>query len=210
MERHRTVTMDPNEARGRMNVLLYAIDGAPDLSDATAARLVDNMIEGRPFASTPVEDFAAALAQTVRAGGLDPQTAEMSRRFAERDLFDFVTRVSAQLEARRPWPPKKFTKVDVSQWPSFGGAAAIAQVNRPTHRINGATGLSFDQVPAGDAKLPVLIVQLRTGETVALMGSVDPRSTLFTLLYDGPENPATVIAHFRDLTGFGPEYVTPV
>jgi len=204
------VTMDPNEARGRMNELLYAIDSAPDLTDATAARLVDNMIEGRPFASTPVADFAAALAQTVAAGALHPQTAEMSRRFTERDLFDFVTRVSAQLEARRPWPPKKFTKLDIAQWPSFGTATPIAQVNRPTHQINGATGLPFDEVPAGDAKLPVLIVQLRTGEVVALMGSVDPRSTQFTLLLRGPEDPASVLAHFRDLTGFRPEDITPL
>ncbi len=85
-----------------MNVLLYAIDGVPDLSDATAARLVDNMIGGPVFASTPVEDFAAALDATMRSGALHPEAAETSRRYSEGELFDFVTRVSSLLAARRP------------------------------------------------------------------------------------------------------------
>src|SRR4051812_20331523 len=109
MERRTAVTMDPNEVRGRLNELLYAIDGAPDLSDATAARLTDNMIEGRPFAVTPVADFAQAIDQARRAGALHPQTAEMSRRYSEPELLDFLGRLSRQLEARRPWPPKRFT-----------------------------------------------------------------------------------------------------
>jgi hypothetical protein len=201
--------MDPEDARGVMNQLLYPIDGAPDLSAATVARLVDNVVEGRLF-STPTADFAAAIDQTLRAAALHPQTAEMSRRFSEPELLEFLRRVAQQFEARRPWPPKRFTKLDVSQWRTFGDATVIARIDRPTHQINGAVGFSFDQVPAGAHKLPVLIVQLRTGETVALMGSVDPRSTTFTLLHRGPGDPAEVIAHFQELTGFHTEDITPI
>ncbi|NMO50147.1 hypothetical protein HH310_02940 [Actinoplanes sp. TBRC 11911] len=193
--------MDQNQARGVLNQLLYPIDGAPDLSDATAARLVDNMIEGRLF-SASVADFAAAIDQTLQAGALHPQTAETSRRYTEPELFEFLRRVARQLDARRPWPAPRFTKLDVSQWDTFGDAPAIARIERPTHQITGVVGYSFDHVPAGEAKLPVLILRLRTGDVIAIMGSVDPRSMSFTLLHRGHDRPADVIAHFRDLTGF--------
>jgi hypothetical protein len=201
--------MDQDRARGVMNQLFYPIDGAPDLSDATAARLVDNMIEGRLF-SAPVADFAEAIDQTLQAGALHPQTAEVSRRYSEPELLEFLRRVARQLDERRPWPPPRFTKLDVAQWDTFRDATAIARIDRPAHQVNAAVGYPFDDIPAGSGKLPVLIVQLRTGEVVALMGSVDPRSTSFALLQRDPGNPAEVIAHVRDLTGFSADEVTPL
>ncbi|MBU2670228.1 hypothetical protein KOI35_42680 [Actinoplanes bogorensis] len=201
------MTMDPDETRGVMNQLLYPIDGAPDLSDATAARMVDNLIDGRLFAS-PVASFAEAIDSTVRAGSLHPEAAEMSRRFSSAELLDFVRRVGSLLEERRPWPPPKFTKLDVSAWSSFGQAPVIAQVNRPTLQLTGAVGFSFDQVPAGEGKLPVLVLRLRTGEEVALMGSVDPRSSTFALLYGGTSAPADVIASFLELSRLRPADIT--
>jgi hypothetical protein len=198
MGRQQTMTMDLDDTRGIMNQLLYPIDGAPDLSDATAARMVSNMIDGRPY-STPVAEFAEAIDLTLRAGALHPQTAEMSHRFTEPELLDFLRRVQHLLEESRPWPRPKFRKLDVTEWPSFGDATAIARINLPMHQLNGAVGRPFDHVPAGEAKLPVLILELRTGEVVALMGSVDPRSKTFALLYRGDTAPADVIDHFRDL-----------
>jgi hypothetical protein len=194
--------MDQDHARGVMNQLFYPIDSAPDLSDATAARLVDNMIEGRLFSAT-VAEFAAAIDQTLRAGTLHPQTAEVSRRYSAAELLEFVRRVARLLDERRPWPPPRFAKLDIAHWDSFGHAAPIARIDKPEHQLSAAVGHSFDEVPTGNGKLPLLILQLRTGEVVALMGSVDPRSTSFALLRRGPEDPADVIAHLRDLTGFG-------
>jgi hypothetical protein len=107
MEGRRTVTMDHNEVRGRLNELLHEIDCVPCLSDTIAARLVDSMIDGRPFASTPVADFATAIGETLKAGALHPQTAEMSSRYTELELLEFLRRVSEQLDSRRPWPRRR-------------------------------------------------------------------------------------------------------
>jgi hypothetical protein len=95
------MTMEQNRARGIMNQLLYPIDGAPDLSDATAARLVDTMLDGKLF-SASVADFAAAIEQTVRSGALPAGTAEVSRRYTDSELLDFVRRVARQLDHRKP------------------------------------------------------------------------------------------------------------
>lgn len=201
--------MDPDVARGVMNQLFYPIDGAPDLSDATAARVADNLIEGRLFAA-PVTDFAAAIDQTRRAGELHPQTAGISSRYSEAELLEFAGRVARQLDERRPWPPPRFAKLDVAEWATFGHAAPIARIDLPRHELSGAVGADFDHVPTGGGELPVLIFQLRTGEVVALMGSVDARSTSFALLRRGPEDPAEVIAHLRDLTGFTAGEIIPL
>lgn len=203
MGRQREVTVDQNEARGVMNQLFYPIDGAPDLSDATAARLVDNIIEGRLF-SAPVTDFAAAIDQTLRAGGLHPQTVSSTRRYTEPELMEFLGRVARALDSRRPWPPPRFAKLDVAEWPSFGSATPIARIDRPAHQLTGALGYSLDRV----GQLPVLILRLRTGEVVALLGSVDPRATSFALLQRDPGDPSEIIAHFRTLTGFHPTDIT--
>jgi hypothetical protein len=201
------VIVDQNHARGVLNELLYPIDGAPDLSDATATRLVDNLIDGRLYA-TPVADFAAAIDRTLRAGALHPQTAAMSRRYAEPDLLEFLARVARELDERRPWPPPKFTKRDVAEWATFAAATPIARIDRPRHQVSGAVGYAFDDVPAGSDKLPVLILHLRTGETVALLGGSDPGSTSFVLLQRDPGDPAEIVSHFQHLTGFRPTDVT--
>nr|WP_221383000.1 hypothetical protein [Actinoplanes polyasparticus] len=201
------MSMDPGDVRGLMNQLLYPIDGAPDLSDAMAARMVDNLIDGRLFAHPPAV-YAEAMDHTLSRGALHPETAEMSRRFTEPDLVDFLRRVRQLLEERRPWPPPKFRKIDVAEWPSFGDAAVIAQVNRPTLQLTGAVGFPFDHIPAGEGKLPVLILQLRTGEVIALMGSVDPRSTTFALLLRGSDDATAAITHFQQLSGLRPTDIT--
>ena len=54
----------------------------------------------------------------------------------------------------------------------------------------------------------VVILRLRTGETVAVFGPADPRSASFVLLQRDPGEPAEIIDHFRALTGFRPADVT--
>lgn len=195
--------MDPDETRGVMNQLLHPIDGAPDLSDATAARMVTNLIDGRLF-RPPVAEFAAAIGQVLGAGALHPQTAAMSRRYTEAELLDYLGRVAHQLEERKPWPPPLLTKLDVSLWPSFGDATVIARIDRPMHAVKGAIRQQFDEVPTADGARPVVILRLRTGEVVAVLGS-----TSFVLLHRGSEDPAEVLAHFREATTFRPEDISP-
>lgn len=88
--------MDQSQTRGVMNELLYPIDGAPDLSDAVASRLVKNVLEGRLYSSTP-EEFAAAIKQTLGDGKLDPQTVRISHKYDESDLLAFLDRVGEKL-----------------------------------------------------------------------------------------------------------------
>jgi hypothetical protein len=59
-----------------------------------------------------------------------------------------------------------------------------------------------------EEKLPVIVLELRSGDVVALMGSVDPRSNTFILLQRDPGDPAAVVERFRECTG-GMTFVPP-
>jgi hypothetical protein len=196
--------------RGLVNQILYGIDRVADLTDETmVARCADSLINQRHFLQ-PVGEYAEAINLTVRAGRLAGDALEMSRHHLEAELLDFLARLAQYLDERRPWPRPAFLKLDVEQWSTFGDAKPIARINRPMHQINGILNNSFDTVPIGAEKLPVMILELRSGDVVALMGSIDPRSTVFALMQRDPGDPTALLARFRELTGFAPEDVVPL
>ncbi len=203
------MTMDPNDVRGTMNMILYGIDWAPDLSDASASQLIDAMIDG-PIFSSPVDELAEALRLTVAAGALHPEAVESSQKYTESEIFDFVGRVSDELERRRPWSPKLFTRLDITEWSTFGDAAVIARIERQRSQLSAAVGLRFINLPVHDDTLPVILARMRTGEEIAIVGSSDPRSTSFSLLLRGSSEPATAIAHLRELSRLRDTDIIPV
>jgi hypothetical protein len=201
--------MDPNSVRGLVNQILYGVDQVAQLTDELVKACADSILDRRHF-SHPVEEYAEAIARTIQEGRLDPQSIDMSRRHSEAAILDFLGRLDRHLAERRPWPRPPFLKRDVGEWASFADARPIARIVRPTHQINGILNNSFDEVPAGAGKLPVIILELRSGEVVALLGSADPRSTTFYLLPRDPADPTQLIERFREFTGFGTEDITAI
>jgi hypothetical protein len=203
--------VDSDEAYGLINQISYRLQFVPDLSDeAVLRRAADDLINQISFLQ-PVEEFYEAVVFTVHKGHLSPMALEIAgERHSEAELLAFLARLAQHLDERRPWPRPAFLKLDVEQWSTFADAKPIARINRPMHQINGILNNSFDTVPIGAETLPVMILELRSGEVVALMGSVNPRSTVFALMQRDPGDPAEVIAHFCELTGFSPEEVVPL
>jgi hypothetical protein len=202
--------MDPNLVRGLTNQLLYGIDRVPDLGDdATVERLADALINRRTF-KQPVEGYFEALSEVLAAGRLPADSLGLTRRFTEPEILAFLDRLHRKLDAMRPWPRPRYLKLDVGSWPTFAQARGIARIDMPEHQVEGLLNSSFDGVEAGTAQLPVMILELRTGETVALMGSTDRTSTVWTLLQRDPGDPATLIDHVRELTGFSEDVLQPL
>jgi hypothetical protein len=205
------MTMDSDQAFGLINQICYRLQFVPDLSDdVVLRRAADDLINRISFIQ-PVEEFYDAIVFTVREGRLSSTALEIAgARHSEAEILDFLARLARHLDERRPWPPPAFLKLDIGQWRSFADARPIARINRPMHQINGILNNSFDDVPVGTQKLPIMILQLRSGDVVALMGSVDPRSTTFALMQRDPGDPAEVIARFCEFTGFSSEEVVPL
>jgi hypothetical protein len=205
------MTVESDEAFGLINQICYRLQFVPDLSDdVVLRRAADDLINRISFLH-PVEEFYEAIVFTTRHGRLSSMALDVAgERHSEAEILDFLARLAQHLDERRPWPRPAFLKLDVEQWSTFGDAKPIARINRPMHQINGILNNSFDTVPIGAEKLPVMILELRSGDVVALMGSIDPRSTVFALMQRDPGDPTALLARFRELTGFAPEDVVPL
>ena len=202
--------MDPRVADGLIQGVLYAIDKVRDLDDAAAQdRYVQFMIDRRYFPGT-VGEYAEAISQTLRDGKLGPRSDDLSRRFSQAQQLAFLAALDAKIAARKPWPRPAFVKVPVERWEDLGAVTAIARMTSSLMDLEGVLNTSFDQVPVGDGRLPVVQLELRSGDVVAVVGSVDPHSAAFTLMRRGNAEAADVIAHFREVTGLKPENVEPL
>ena len=200
--------MDALTVDGFVYEVLYAIDKVPDLHDPESQdQYVQSMIDRRYFPGR-VDEYAEAIAQTVQVGQLPAHSRDLSRRFSEAEQLAFLAALHERLEQRKPWPRPAFVKIPVERWDELGTVIATARIDLPMHALRGIFNTSFDRVQVGDDTLPVLRLELRTGETVAVIGSVDPRSTVFTLMRRDGDDPASVLAHFLEVTGIDPQVVS--
>jgi hypothetical protein len=91
------MSMNADEARGRINQLLYGVDAVRDLrDDAVLARLADSIINHRGF-TRPAEEYVEAIEAVLREGHLHEQTSALTRRHMEPELLDFLRRLAARL-----------------------------------------------------------------------------------------------------------------
>ncbi|MDT5037251.1 MAG: hypothetical protein QOE03_2436 [Micromonosporaceae bacterium] len=203
--------MNARTVPGLITDIVYSADKVANLNDQQLiARCADFMINRRYFSGT-VDEYATAIDATLRDGHIPAHALEISQHHSEAELLDFLALLKKQLDNRRPWPKPAFVKLETDQWATFANAAAIARVNLPKHRIVGILNKDFDSVVVGELRLPVMILELRSSEVVALMGSLEPRSTVFTLLHRDRRNMAEeVVSHFCEFTGIPSDAVQPI
>jgi len=187
--------------RGTINQILYGAQGGR-LDDETVDRTARAMIDYRVFVAGPAT-YLSAIEQALRS--TDTLVEGLPVRLQEGEFRDFLSRIRERLVALQPWPEPRFRKLPVSQWPSFGGARAVARIDRSVQGVADRLPSIFDQVEIGEVRLPVLILRLRTGEDVALLGSVDSKSQSVTLLQREPGDPRATIEHFTEFTGLPAE-----
>jgi hypothetical protein len=198
--------MDDYEVTGLMTLFLYGIDKAPDLGASTVDFAADDLLNQVHYAQPPQQYFDA-FAAVLRTGRVPEHSMQFVNRWTEGEVLDFLARLYRKLDDARPWPAPRFRKLDLDQWPSFASARGIARIEALPSMVEGMFVTSFDKVETGAGELPVLLLQLRSGEQVAIMGSTGRGSTVFTLLAKTAD-PAATLAHFRDVTRFDDSQVT--
>jgi hypothetical protein len=186
-----------NVWRGTVNQLTYGIAGLgrrDPVDDARVARTVDDMLHQRTFAGQP-EDYYSATVDALASGrqlAYDSEDEELVR--------DFLTRLLAELDARRPWPVLPFTRVTPQQWPALSQARPIGRIPLSHHDVRGRLRHLFDKVTLEGQSVDVLTLRLRTGEMVALRAGPSYTEPGVTLLAQTTD-PAATIAAFREATG---------
>jgi hypothetical protein len=202
--------MDPLEADALINDVLYGIDKVSDLTDpVTQERFVRFMIDRRYFSAT-VAEYAEAIKEIVRRGQVPDTLVDPSRRFTGAEQIEFLRALDGRLDESKPWPRPAFVKVRIGDWDALRDMRVVATVDVPVQDIEGILGRSVDRVRVDDKEFAVLMLELRNGEVVALAGFDSLRSQSFSLLRRGDGDPATLIAHFCEVTGLRPDEVQPV
>jgi hypothetical protein len=158
----------------------------------------------------PVQAYFDAFGEVLRRGQVPPHAMEGVQRYSQAEVLDFVQRLYAKLDQQRPWPKPRFTRHDISEWPSFAHAKGIARIAALPSIIEGAFRADFSKVPTGAGDLPVMIIELRSGEKIAIMGTTERGATTFTVLTTATTDPAATIAAIRDLTGLTDTQIVPL
>jgi hypothetical protein len=94
--------MAEGEWKGRINAILYGLIFTRELDDAEVHRLADAIIEGRTMPAGAAV-YSAAIEPALRSG--EPLSDIIEAPHSEEAIRDFLARLSAELDARRPWPP---------------------------------------------------------------------------------------------------------
>jgi hypothetical protein len=197
------MTLDALTLGGRIVELLYGIDKVKDIEDPEVIdRYVTFMINRRQLPGT-IEEYDEAITKTLQDGEFSEYIRPRveNRKYSEPQMLGFLRALHERMQERKPWPRPAFVKLPAHSWDQLGLTKAIAQIKKPMSYFQGRFNKSFDMVPVGDGKIPVLLLELRSGDVVAVVGSVDPRSTTFTVMERGDADPAPLIAHFSEVTG---------
>lgn len=172
--------------RGYVNQITYGADLRAPVGDDLVERLATELIRRRYFTGR-AEDYyaaaAAALASGERLAFTDDQDEAATR--------DLLARLVPALDRRRPWPEPAFVEQGIDRWDELRNAPVVAWVPLPYHDVEGLLNRGFYAV----GQVMVLVLRLRTGQTVALRsgpGGLD----LLTFADGGP-----AVAAFRELTG---------
>ncbi|MFD9551964.1 hypothetical protein ACFWBG_31685 [Nocardia salmonicida] len=139
----------------------------------------DDLIDRVSYAAT-VEQFYPALAHAVAAGALPATTVELAGGFTEDRILDFLGRLVTELDRRRPWPDPALVSIDPRQWPSLGASTPIGWVDITITDLEWAVKAPFADVAEDDQ--PLLVLRMRDGQLVALVGEPEPYPTRFLVL----------------------------
>lgn len=146
-----------------------------------------------------VEEFYPELVAVVEAGRLPADLVAVADGHDEAAILNFLTRLVAELDARRPWPDPALLQVDSAAWNSPGAARAIAWLDIPKPVLEAMLHGAFESVPEGE----LLVLRLRPGHLVALLAENRPEPDRFIVLLpdDDWSSAPDVIAYLADYTG---------
>ncbi|MFI5779329.1 hypothetical protein [Nocardia sp. NPDC051570] len=175
---------------------------AADLTEAgLVARAADDLIDRISYIAT-VAEFHAVFVRAVTTAALPPAAASAAQPHSETTILAFLRQLLAELERRRPWPRPALMPADPEDWPSSGSGLPIAWLRLPLPLVERAVKASFDTT--SETGMPLLVLRLRSGRLVALIGDQGIEPSRFLVLLpdiEGQPDPAEVIDFLARYTG---------
>ena len=177
----------------------------PRLDDIVVDKITQAALDTRMLHEPPAriaEAVAAALASTVRLTSLVPGLP-----FEENEVRDFLGRLSARLDAARPWPEWSYERVDAAQW-NPARVQPVARINLPPLRVGNLLSVPFERVERDGVTMDVAVLRLAAGPVVALAQEVGSRSGGTVLLRHPGESVRAEVAEVLQARGIAPDSIT--
>jgi hypothetical protein len=174
--------------RGYVNTLTYGLDLRRPAEDVTIVRRVDRLIEQRVF-NGPVEDFYRAAIDAVTS----KENLATDEYASDAIIRDYLSRVIALLDERRPWPEPPFYSLDIRQWSRLLGDAAplIGRIPLSRRHLEERVNRGFTRVVA-----PLDSRRADADET-AEAHVADSRRGRTNITSPGPSDVDILILHLR-------------
>jgi hypothetical protein len=185
-----------------VNQLLYSLTYSSGIDEEMVNFNASNAVDYTALNLGP-EVYSRAIRQAL-ASGEHVDSLSLLPQFDQAQLTDFLRAVSARLDELRPWPQPEVRPLDPQAWAEFGDAVPVAELDASLVEVTDVLQQGFRPVGDSQPGMNVLMLRLRTGETVALIGFYG-RSEKVTLLADPSGDPGAVIDHFITATGFPAE-----
>jgi hypothetical protein len=170
--------------RGYVNMLVY--DLPTPLDEQVADRLATELIRQR-FFTHPVDDFYGAIVAALPSG----ERLAITGDHDEADVRALLSRVVVLLDARRPWPDAAYQALEAGQWAALRDAPLIGRLLLHRRHVEAQLNRGFTAIGSAE----VLVLRLRTGQTVALRSGPSGVELLTEA------DPGPTVAAFRELTG---------
>ncbi|MFD3744479.1 hypothetical protein [Nocardia sp. NPDC058633] len=155
-----------DEWNGLISRLFYGIQFESDLSDDLAARIAGALI-AEPIETLTVDEEYSILTNGIQHNFPLPTIVEMKQGSAE--LYEFVQRIVAQMDAMRPWAEPEYLQLS-SDWLSvFESSQPIARITIPVPGLEGRLARGFNRSSEDG---PFLLLRLRSGAIVGFFSPV--------------------------------------
>ncbi|MQY24983.1 hypothetical protein [Nocardia aurantia] len=179
-----------------------AMGEVADLDDAElVSRAATDLIDRISHWAT-VDDFHPAFTRAVTSATVPAAALTAADGHDEVSILAFLRQLLAELERRRPWPEPVFAEADPDDWPSPGSGVPIGWLELSMALVEHAVKASFDE--PGREGAPVLVLRLRGGQLVALIGETTPRPARFVVTLpdaEGQRDAAEVLDYLVEYTG---------
>ncbi|WP_119727957.1 hypothetical protein [Thermomonospora amylolytica] len=200
------MTQKPRPAwRGLVNALLYDMQFVRVFDDKVVRECAEHLVGRTLLELTPEQEHALL----VEALGSDGRLTEVFSEHSEEAVRDFLGRVVARMEELRPWPTPPYRALPLERWADFADARPIGRIGTWYVKVQSRLQKVFQELP-DEHDRSVLILQLRTGEPIALVGPWWPDSDDVAVLARDGDRAVETLAAFLDATGFTADEVAPV
>lgn len=156
---------------GIVNAIFHHTQFETELDDEVVGRIARALIENPLGSLTAVQEYDALAAGLARKA---PLPSRIPMRRTEADLREFLARIVARMDERRPWAEPAFTPLPDEDLERFRSARPIARIRMSVPDAQARLGQGFAFSDDG----PYLLLRLRSGVIIGL----------FTPVWDGSDD----------------------